>query len=145
MSGSACHQLRVFNCSHNTSVSEIGCKHLADGTLEESYTEKQEASCRASLESLHAANAAPLPSDSESGLEYCARLRDAYCSPELSGLWPAKTLCAQGQALYKQNRAMQGAARVEANNRCAQMLPGLVQTLKKDYEGTSPPPGFTNP
>jgi len=145
MSGSACHQLRVFNCSHNTSVSEIGCKHLGDGTLEESYTAAQEANCRASLDSLRAANAAPLPADSESGLEYCARLRDAYCSPELSGLWPAKTLCAQGQALYQQNRARQGQARVEANNTCAQMLPGLVQTLKKDYEGTSPPPGFTNP
>ncbi len=108
--------------------SEYSCKAFREGTLEENYSATEEARCRSMLSDLRAREAAPAPTDAQAGLVYCAKLRDAYCSPELKSLWVAKTLCAQGEALYEQNKSLPPSSWKGANDQCAQMLPGLTAT-----------------
>jgi hypothetical protein len=97
--------------------------------------------CKARLADLKKAEAAPLPADAAAGLENCAKVRDVYCSQDLKKAAdevhrPAEALrlCSVGQSMYDQYKSLTGKPRDDANNSCANLLPGLATGLKAEFD-----------
>jgi serine/threonine-protein kinase len=107
--------------------------------LPETTRARAEAGCRDSIPALEASIRAPQGSESPEDMPWCKRVAAAYCTPEVKATHGGDSLCAGGtRGFYGAYTARPPADRAAQNERCAQVLPGVIQAMKEHVRAFGP-------
>lgn len=120
--------------------------HARTEALPDTTRARAEAGCREAIPALEASIRAPQGQESAEDMPWCKRVAAAYCTPEVKASRGGDSLCAGGtRGFLTAYTSRPPADRAAQNERCAQVLPGVIQAMKEHVRGSgagaSGPPG----
>jgi serine/threonine-protein kinase len=100
---------------------------------------RAEAGCREAIPTLEASIRAPQGSESAEDMPWCKRVAAAYCTPEVKATRGGDSLCTGGtRGFLTVYTSRPPAERAAQNERCAQVLPGVIQAMKEHVRTFGP-------
>jgi serine/threonine protein kinase len=93
---------------------------------------RAESSCRDSFPAMERSIKSPQSSEAAEDMPWCKRVAAAYCTPEVKNTYGGDGLCAQGtRGFYGNYLSRPPEARAAQNEKCAQVLPGVIQAMRE--------------
>ena len=92
---------------------------------------RAESGCRDSIPAMESSIKSAQSSEAAEDMPWCKRVAAAYCTPEVKNSYGGDATCAQGtRGFYSNYLSRPPEARAAQNERCAQVLPSVIQAMK---------------